>query len=263
MYRTARPVTRRKTIERSYPLYGATIVKFFLLELQRTCVFRLVSTNCLLTGRVFNVNQNISATKWARGIVWTLFLNGVVPLILYTILKHQMSNIQALAIATAIPVLDNVWTIIKQRRVDILALFTMIGFLLELGILLIHGNAQLLLLRGAFVTGMLGITFLGSLLFPRPLIYYFAIRFNSSEEGRNRLSSLWSNCHFRRRIRITTLVWGVALLSEALLETVLIYSISTSEFVIISPFIQYGIIGLAFTWTHWYRRKVRTSSMGS
>lgn len=187
----------------------------------------------------------------------------MVPLILYTILKHQMSNIQALAIATAIPVLDNVWTIIKQRRVDILALFTMIGFLLELGILLIHGNAQLLLLRGAFVTGMLGIAFLGSLLFPKPLIYYFAIRFNSSEEGRNRLSSLWSNRYFRRRLRITTIVWGVALLGEALLETVLIYSISTSEFVIISPFIQYGIIGLAFTWTHWYRRKVRTSSMSS
>ncbi|EPZ52672.1 VC0807 family protein, partial [Alicyclobacillus acidoterrestris] len=173
---------------------------------------------------------------------------------LYTMLKHQLSNILALAIATAIPILYNLWTVVKQRQADILAIFAMFGFLLELGILLMHGSEQLLLLRGSFVTGVLGLTFLVSLLFPRPLIYYFAIRFNSSEEGRNHFSSLWNHYDFRRRLRILTVVWGSALLSGALLGAILVYAISPTEFLIVSPCITYGTIGVAIAWTHWYRK---------
>lgn len=198
----------------------------------------------------------MSKRRLFLGIIWTFAINGVLPLIVYVSLKKFLPDIMALSIATLIPVLDNTRVIMRERRADVFGLLMILGFLLGVVALLIHGGEQLLLVRESLVTGVLGLVFLGSLLAPRPLIYYFVNRFTEMETGDRdmRISALWSKPRTRRIIRVMTAVWGLALTAEATIRVCLVYVMSTTEFLILSPFIQYGIVGLTAVWTVWYRR---------
>lgn len=198
-----------------------------------------------------------SARSVARGIVFTLVVNGLIPLLVYEILKGHVTNLMALSIATAIPMLENVVTLVRHRRIDVFGLFMLIAFLLGIAVLLMGGSEQLILLKESFVTAVMGVIFLGSLCLPRPLIFYFAIRFTTANDAsaKSRFSSNWKYPYFRFVLRLMTAVWGVALLFEAGLRTFLVYHISTTAFLAVSSFITYGILGLTIVWTVAYRRR--------
>ena len=51
-----------------------------------------------------------------------------------------------------------------------------------------------------------------------------------------------------------TLVWGVGLVGSAVAACVLVYMLSTHDYLIVSPFIGNGSIGALALWTVWYRR---------
>ena len=121
---------------------------------------------------------------------------------------------------------------------------------------LIGGDERLILLRESFVTGILGLVFLGSLATRRPLIYYFALRFTvgKTQEDQAAFADNWNVPYVRKVLRILTAGWGIVLLGEALLKIVLVYSLSVSTFLAISSLVTYGFIGLAIIWTVVYRR---------
>jgi hypothetical protein len=56
-----------------------------------------------------------------------------------------------------------------------------------------------------------------------------------------------------------TIVWGLALISETVIRTILVFSLNnTQEFLAISPFVTYGIVGSAIAWTVWFSRHARS-----
>lgn len=194
-----------------------------------------------------------------RGVIVSLLINGGLPLLVYLLLLDHVSNVMALTIATFIPLIETVVYFLKYRKWDVFSMFMLVGFILSICAALIGGNEKLLLIRESFVTGILGLIFLGSLTTRKPLIYHFALRFTvgkTQEEQRN-FADNWKIPYVRKVLRIMTAGWGAILFSEALLKIALIYSLSVPTFLAISSLISYGFIGLALIWTVIYRRKSR------
>lgn len=198
----------------------------------------------------------ISKKEIIRGIVITLLINGALPFVVYELLRSHMSSIAALSIATIIPLLDNLLSLLKKRRLDVFAVFMLISFLLGIIMVSIGGSERLLLIRESFVTGILGIIFLASLFFPRPLIFYFAIRFTIGDDTKlaTAFADNWQYPYFRFVLRLITIVWGLALLGEAAVRTILVFKLTVGQFLAVSNFVMYGFIGAAIIFTVVYRK---------
>jgi hypothetical protein len=197
--------------------------------------------------------------KVIRGIIFTLLINAALPFMIYQLLLGRISSIKALTIATLIPLIETVIHFIKYKKWDVFAMFMLIGFILSILAALISGNERLILVRESFVTGIMGLIFLGSLATQRPLIYHFALRFTvgKTQEERAAFADNWNIPYVQKVLRILTIGWGIALLGEALLKVILVYNLSVSAFLAISSLVTYGTIGLAIAWTVVYRRKSR------
>ncbi len=203
-----------------------------------------------------NQTGSISKKEIIKGIVITLLINGALPFVVYEVLRSHMSSIAALSIATIIPLLDNLLSLIKQRKLDVFAVFMLISFLLGIMMVSIGGSERLLLIRESFVTGILGIIFLVSLFFPRPLIFYFALRFTvgNDPDKTSAFADNWQYAYFRFVLRLITIVWGVALIGEAAVRSILVFKLTVTQFLAISNFVVYGFIGAALVFTVVYRK---------
>lgn len=158
--------------------------------------------------------------------------------------------------ATAIPLFDNLYHVIKHRKADAFGLFMLIGFILSLLMLFLGGDEKLILLRESFVTAVMGLIFILSLFFSKPLIYHFAIRFTTNDDPakKSKFEEGWKVPYFRFVVRLMTGVWGFALLGEAVIKTILVYELSISVFLAVSQVVFYGILGVTIVWTVLYRR---------
>lgn len=183
-------------------------------------------------------------------VILTLLLNGVVPWVLYVWLDHYMSSIAALSIATTVPLIENVIYLAKNRKLDAFGSLMLFTFLVTLAFVAAGGSEKILLVRESFITASVGLVFLGSLLFPRPLIYYLANRF----VGGPGFAANWQYAYFRFVMRLMTLVWGLMLTAEAAVRITMAFEMSTKHYLALSNFVLYGFIGAAVLWTVVYRR---------
>ena len=54
-----------------------------------------------------------------------------------------------------------------------------------------------------------------------------------------------------------TLVWGLGFILEAAIKVILVYTLSISEFLLVSNFVLYGIIALLIFWQVKYVKKFK------
>ena len=121
-----------------------------------------------------------------KNITISIVINAILPLITYKILINHMPSITALMISTSIPIIDNVYSIIKNKKIDVFATFVILGFVVGIIAMLLGGGQKLLLIRQSYITAVMGIVFLVSMLFPKPIIYYFAEKFLNSQNRTNK-----------------------------------------------------------------------------
>lgn len=186
-------------------------------------------------------------------VALTLFLNGVLPLLLYVWLRKGHSEFVALLIASALPLVESALYYARFRKLDAFGLLMLAGMVLSMLLALVGGETKLLLLRGSAVTAVIGAAFLCSLCFPRPLMVPLARRFTSTHQHGD-FDALWSIPYARRVYRIMTAVWGVILIGEAAVRTLLAWELSTTWFLAVSDIVFYSFIAAAALWTLYYRR---------
>lgn len=197
-----------------------------------------------------------SRRKLIQGIILTIVINGALPVIVYNLLLDHFSSFKSLLIATIIPLADNLYHVVKYKKADAFGLFMLTNFVLSLLAFSLSGNEKLILLRESMITGLLGLIFMGSLFFAKPLMYYFAIRFSAGDESDNKgkFAKNWDVPYFRFVLRFLTAIWGVALLGEAILKIILVNELSISAFLAVSQIILYSVMGAAILFTVVYRR---------
>lgn len=197
-----------------------------------------------------------------RAVVTSLLINGAAPFVIYYALKHytHVSDFFAI-VATGVPsTIDSLVGVARNRRIDVLAGVVLVGIAVSLVLISLGGSTKLYLIRESFFTAAFGLAYLVSLLFPKPLAYYFARQFmvGNNAEGIAWFERFWqSNEAFRNLLRRIGLIWAVALLFEAALRTYLVLTLTTEQFLAVSPFVFYGITGALILWSFWIGRRAR------
>jgi hypothetical protein len=196
-----------------------------------------------------------------RSIAISLIINAALPIIIYNALKTftNVSDFVAL-LATGVPsIIDSLFGIVRRRRIDFLAGFTLVTIAVSLIVIAFGSDPKVYLVRESFFTAAFGIAYLVSLLFPKPLAYYFARQFaaGNTQEGIALFEQRWQNPTFRRILRLIGLYWSIGLLLEAALRFYLVFTLSVQQFLVASPFIFYGITGLLIAGQFLIIRRIR------
>lgn len=211
-----------------------------------------------------------SGTSRSRGravlIEWgmTLLFNVALPLFTYFLLTGAgWSAVTALLASGVWPAAETVVTLLVRRRIDefgmIALIFIALGVIAGLG----FNSARLVLVKESVVTGLFGVIVLGSLLAPRPLMFYFGRKFatDGSAEAIAYWNGLWQYPSFRHNQRVISWVWGVAFLAEAGLRVALTYTLTTSEMAVVSSVMPLVVVAALVTWTVSYGRRARAAAL--
>lgn len=207
------------------------------------------------------IPQKASRMATILSLVSSIMINVALPILIYWALKTYtgISDFLALVISGVPSLIDSIVGVIRRKRIDLLAGIVLVGIVITLILVALGGSPKVYLIRESFFTAAFGLAYLISLLFPRPLAFYFARYFATGNHPENIpwFDSLWQYQQFRHTMRVITVVWGIGFLLEAALRTYLVIVLSTVQFLIVSPFVLYGIIGVLFVWMFLYSRQGR------
>ncbi len=176
-----------------------------------------------------------------RGLVFNAVVTVVdvgVAIAAFQIARHVgASEAAAYVIGGVGPLLGNLVVWLRSRQasgasIAILA-FTMLSAAAAFAG---SRNPDALLYKDAVVTGLVGLIFAASMLFPRPLAFHFGQRYGTdgTPDEMRQWASLWRYRLFRRAQYSVTTVWAVVYLLEAAGKAYLIHSVG---------------FGSAYTWS--------------
>jgi hypothetical protein len=196
-----------------------------------------------------------------RGIVWGIVLNAIVPVVLYKLSKRYLSpsEFTALLIATAFPLGKSVFDVVRHGQVDPISIVVLLGIATDGVALLFGGSPRLLLVRESLFTGAFGLACFISLLFPRPLMFYFGRHFMAGTDPQRqaRFNAAWQMPEVRFSHRLITSMWGSAFVGELILRIVLIYNASPATVLVASPILIGTLTIVTMIWSFSYGRRVR------
>jgi hypothetical protein len=199
--------------------------------------------------------------KLLRGVIWSMALNTLVPVLLYEFSKHYVSPSEytALVFATLFPVADSVWGLTRHRQLDPIAAMVIVGIVVDALAISLGGSPKLLLIRESFATGAFGLACFVSLALPRPLMFYFGRHFmaGSDPARRQRFDASWSLPEVRRGNRLITTLWGVVFVGELVLRVVLVFTLPAAVVLVVSPLVLGVLTVLAIVWSLAYAARMR------
>jgi hypothetical protein len=176
--------------------------------------------------------------------------NVGLPIASYVLLSSAgVSTVPALALSSVWPLTELVATVSRQRRLDEFSILTLVVMGLGVASALLFDAPRLVLVKDSVITGLFGLILLASLLFGRPLLFYFGRRFatNGSRDGVAWWNGLWRYAEFRRSQRILTVAWGASFITEAAVRAALAYVLPTSAMVVINNTLPFVVLaGLIF-----------------
>jgi uncharacterized membrane protein len=187
-----------------------------------------------------------------------LAVNLIGPWAVFELLDSRFGDTNAL-IASALPPL--IWSMIQlahSRRVDALSALVVAGILLTVVVTLFGGSPRLLQIRENAVTGLIGVVFLATIAMKRPLIYHLACATfaRQSPEAARQLEALAATPQGVLFFRRLTLLWGIGLIAQTVVLVWLAFVWPINRFLLLSPVIGYGLLGVLVLGTLWYRRRL-------
>lgn len=192
-----------------------------------------------------------------------VLLEVVVPVAGYYVLRgFGVDALFALALCALPTVLFVLYRAIRWKKIDTLAIFVLSIFAISVGVSFVTGSPRFMLAKAGWVTGVIGAGFLVSLLFARPLAFGMArsmiakSRFADSLRA-DEWDELWPrHAWFRRAWRVSTVLWGVALIADAVGRVLLAYTLPVDSV----PALGTALYGVTFVAVqvlqHLYFRRV-------
>ena len=146
-----------------------------------------------------------------------LLLDVGVPLASYYLMRHfGVSMVTALAVSGLVPAVRVVWSVIRERSADGLALGVLTLTVVSIPVAFITGSPKLLLAKDSLGTGALGVWLIISVLLAKPAMANGIRAFLARTEGS---AAAWEQLSvesgaFRRCLSAATLVWAVGFIVE-------------------------------------------------
>jgi hypothetical protein len=184
-----------------------------------------------------------------------LVLDVVVPIVVFNVLvRFGVPTLWALAAGGLFPAFNNIRGWIGSRRLEPLGIIVL-GFLVAgTAVSLITGSVFIALAKASILTATFGLICLGSLLAPKPLMFYVVRQFVAGDDP-ERIewwNGLWQRPRFRAAQRMATAVWGVAYLAEAGLRVGFALCLTPAQVVVLSPAMGFGVLIVLIIWTNRY-----------
>ncbi|GAA3432883.1 VC0807 family protein [Kutzneria kofuensis] len=185
-----------------------------------------------------------------RRFLPSIALNAVVPLVVYTLVRPYFADdVTALIIAGAIPLLVTMVGFVVRRKLDVVGVISVVGFVVAVAAQLFTGGGDGLIVKvqGVIVTGPIGVLFLLSVLIGRPLvgvIFQFLARRNPA-----------LRVPTKGRATALTLVFGGMFTLHAVVAVALALTLPTPVFLAVSNPIGLGIIAAGLATVFLLRRK--------
>ncbi len=198
------------------------------------------------------------SSPW-RKLLPNLLFNAVVPVLVYSLLTPHMSTLLALLLASVAPACSTLFGLLKNKHIDPIGLLVIFGLLLSSLAAVLFNSPRLLLLQGSLVGCLLGLTFLVSLLFPRPLFFYLlrsSVTANQAEHVA-RFNATWASPNVRALCRLLTLVWGGTIIIGAVIQAAIAFTFPISLALTINQVLNLLIIFGVTAFTVSYTRRRR------
>lgn len=176
----------------------------------------------------------------------TVLVDFGVPIgLYYGLTAAGVSDVVALTAGAVVPAAATLVRFARTRRVDVLGVFVTTMLVLSIVVSVVGGGPRLLLVRDGWLTGVAGLGFLVSLRGRRPLAFGFSRRLlERRTTGGRDWDELWDEVpRFRRIWRVTTVMWGVGLLVDSGLRTLMAYALPVHVVPALNG-VQYGVFTL-------------------
>ncbi len=175
----------------------------------------------------------------------------------YEALHARLGDTDALIASAVPPLLWSFYELAKTRRLDAVSLLVVASIVLTVAATALGGSPRLIQIRDALVTGGVGVLFLASLLMKKPVIFYLAraTSARNTEQGAVQFEMMWQQPGIRRTFRLMTAVWGAGLVLQTAVLCGLAWVWPISRYLLLGPFVSYGIFGLLLLWSFWYGSK--------
>jgi intracellular septation protein A len=186
-----------------------------------------------------------------KALAPTVLGNLVLPYLIYIVAENNfgLSAVPALAWSAVPAVLTTLWTMLANRRVDVIGVVVLFSIAIGIGLSFATGNGRFAVAKDSILTLGVGLAMLGSLAASKPLLYHLVRSLRPDPARRDRLDRAWAAAPaFRSTIRRYTLVWSAGLLLAVALRLVLAFTlpIGTALWIlqIAEPAIWIGLVVL-------------------
>ncbi|MBB4685395.1 VC0807 family protein [Amycolatopsis jiangsuensis] len=198
-----------------------------------------------------------------RANVRNVIFEVVVPMALFYGLRAAgVSQWWALMSGVLVVAPYVLWTIVRNRRIDLIAMVTLSVLVLSVVLGLLSDDPRTLAIRegwtaalgGLFGAWMLVTVGLGK---PAQLILGRTIaEVKRGAEGARAWAARWdTDARFRRGMRIDTAAWGGVLLAGAVAHVVLVYVLPIDLISLVTNVVWFGSLALLIAWHVWYLKK--------
>ncbi|MFK0250060.1 VC0807 family protein [Amycolatopsis azurea] len=211
--------------------------------------------NISQTSTVQSVSSEHESKNIRREMLLNLGINVAAPMALFYGLRGAgVNQWVALAIGMAPALLRAVYTVVKKRKIDVTALFSLSVMLFSIVISFVTGSPRLLLAKDGLLTVVIGGWILLSLL-RMPFIFQLT-RSMMSDEARERADLKWTKSPtYRHIIRVITAIWGVVLVLDAGVRVLLAYTLPIDSVPLISGLQFIGVYIVIEVATRIYARR--------
>ncbi|WP_328608833.1 hypothetical protein OG943_06850 [Amycolatopsis sp. NBC_00345] len=198
-----------------------------------------------------------------RANVLAVVFEVVVPMVLFYGLRAAgVSQWWALMAGVLVAAPYVAWTVVRNRRVDLVALVAISVMVLSVVLGLLSDDPRTLAIRegwtaalgGLFGAWMLVTVFVGR---PAQLTLGRTIaELKRGAEGAAAWAGRWdTDARFRRGLRINTAAWGAVLLAGAVAHVVLVYVLPIDLISVVTTVVWFASLAGLIVWHVWYLRK--------
>lgn len=174
-------------------------------------------------------------------------INIAGPALVYYWAEPSLGRVHALMASAIPPIIWSVIQLIRKRRLDALSMIVLGGIALSLLAFLGGGGYRMLQLREHLVPAVIALVLLGSVAIGRPLLVVLA-RSAAKRISHKEAEKLERELKSERVVRLITrlnLGVGFLLLLQVVIAVILIFVLPVQEFLVVSPIVNYTMMGLA------------------
>jgi len=187
-------------------------------------------------------------------------IDAALPALAYQVLsRYGVAPVPALTAGAIFPAANIMRKFTATRRIDLIGAIVLVFIAIGVAGSLLSGSVLFILIKESFITGMVGLFFLSSFLWRRPIFFYLGRQFAAGDDP-ERLAwwdGLWEYARFRRTMRMMTTVWGVSYVVEAIVRVVFALTLTPGTVVVLSPIMGVGTTVVLILWTRRYARHVQ------